>query len=269
MHTGCVKKKRPGDLLGQVEQDLLNEKPIASVLRNLIVLGGQAGSAELRGWASKELRGYSNDEVLPGYRVLPAPIQIDGVVGNGMVKHQTISVTDFPDFVREEIQERVPIRFGVGEIQSAIDAHRDERTVQLQVPGASVLAQIIDHGNPYQHTTAVYWAVSVSALEGLLDQIKTRLAELIGELRSMTSPQQEIPTASQATNAVNLVINGKGSRVNIAQASEGGVILTGSPEGPALEPRFWTIGKRIVAATVGAATIGAFVLAVWQLQLAR
>lgn len=40
------------------------------------------------------------------------------------------------------------------------------------------------HGNRSQRTTAVYGAVSVTALGGLLDQTKTRLAEL----RSVTSP---------------------------------------------------------------------------------
>ncbi|MDQ1060416.1 hypothetical protein QFZ23_004317 [Arthrobacter globiformis] len=257
---------RSDDILSQIERDLLSDRALATVLRKLILLGGKSGSSELQDWASRELRGYDNDENLPSYRLLPAPIQIDGVVSNGMVKHQTISLSRFPDFVREDLQERVPIRAGVGEIQALIDSNQEERTVHLQVPGAMVLAEMIDHGNPSQRTTAVYWAVSVTALEGLLDQIKTRLAELIAELRSVTSPLQALPTASQATHAVNFIVRGIGSRVNITQASGGSKIEMGQPTKERPEPRFWTLGKRISAIAVGAATIGAFVISWWQYQ---
>ena len=48
--------KRPPDLMAQIERDLLDEKPLDTLLRKLILLGGSAGSPELRNWASVELR---------------------------------------------------------------------------------------------------------------------------------------------------------------------------------------------------------------------
>jgi hypothetical protein len=119
---------------------------------------------------------------------------------------------------------------------------------------------MIDHSNPHQRTTAVYWALNVSDLKGLIDQIKTRLAELAGELRSMTSPVGNDLTAPQATNAVNLVINGKNSKVNIAQANDGGSIVASPPTMQEPARKFWTIGKAIAGIAVGGATIGAFLL---------
>ena len=53
--------KRPPDLMAQIERDLLDEKPLDTLLRKLILLGGSAGSPELRNWASVELRGYGRD----------------------------------------------------------------------------------------------------------------------------------------------------------------------------------------------------------------
>ncbi len=53
--------------MAHIERELLAEKPLDTILRKLILLGGNAGSAELRDWASAELRGYKNDDELPNY----------------------------------------------------------------------------------------------------------------------------------------------------------------------------------------------------------
>ena len=59
-------------LLDEIESDLLNSKPLADVLRKVIVLGGRAGSGALRDWASLELNGYAgSDEQIPPYRGVP------------------------------------------------------------------------------------------------------------------------------------------------------------------------------------------------------
>ena len=57
-----------------MERDVLSDRPLAETLRKCIVLGGRAGSTELRDWASKELRGYYGDSALPQYRQVPAII---------------------------------------------------------------------------------------------------------------------------------------------------------------------------------------------------
>lgn len=257
--------KAPKDLMGQIERDLLAEKPLDNLLRKLILLGGNAGSAELRDWASAELRGYRNEDVLPSYRKVNAPLQIDGTVPNGVVRHQTISTMDLPDFVDGELDELVPLRMGVREIQSMVDLHSTDRIVKLQPPGAALVVRYMNGpGNSNSHITALYWSVSTIALEGVLDQVRTRLAELIAELRSGTPQGQSLPTPTQAANAVNFVVNGRGNRVSITQAAHGSTV-TSQPE--ETDPRFWTRARVVGAAVVGLATISGTIITALQFQI--
>jgi hypothetical protein len=241
------------DLMQRIENGILKEKPLDTLLRELILLGSNSGSPELRAWASLELRGYGKGDHLPSYRKVNAPLQIDGSVPNGIVRHQTIGSMDIPDFARDEISEVVPLRFGVKEIQSMVDQHRSDRIVKLQPPSA---ADLVTYMNMTQemsgHINALYWSVSTIALEGVLDQIRTRLAELIAELRSGTPVGQALPTPAQAANAVNLVINGRGNRVSIAQAAEGGTAAVG---GDVDDRTFWTRARLAGAIVVGVATV--------------
>ena len=69
-------------LLAEIERDLLDGRALADLLRKCIMLGGRSGSQELRDWAGKELRGYDPDDELPPYRVVSAPIMLDGISGN-------------------------------------------------------------------------------------------------------------------------------------------------------------------------------------------
>jgi hypothetical protein len=109
------------------------------------------------------------------------------------------------------------------------------------------------------HITSLYWSVSTIALEGVLDQIRTRLAELIAELRSGTPRGQMVPTPALAANAVNVVINGNRNRVNVAQATDGGSVAPTPEDTPG---GFWTTARLVGAAVVGLATIVATVVAV-------
>lgn len=257
--------KRPADLMAQIERDLLDEKPLDTLLRKLILLGGNAGSPELRNWASLELRGYGREVELPLYRTVSAPLQVDGAVPGGIVRHETIGAMDIPDFARDEINEQVPLRMGVSEIHSMVDQHRNDRIVKLQPPGAPDLVAYMNGTREMNgHITALYWSVSTIALAGVLDQIRTRLAELIAELRSATPQGQNLPTPTQAANAVNFVINGLGNRVSIAQAADGSTI-TAAPE--EVKPRSWTRAKLVGAAAVGLATIAGTVIAALQLPI--
>jgi hypothetical protein len=237
--------------MAQIERDLLDEEPLDTLLRKLILLGGNAGSAELRDWASRELRGYEKQDELPSYRSVHAPLQIDGSVLGGIIRHQTIGALDIPDFARDEIKEVVPLRMGVREIRGMVDQQRSDKVVKLLPPGAPDLVNYMNMtGDLNGHIADLYWSVSTVALEGVLDQIRTRLAELIAELRSSTPAGQALPTPAQAANAVNFVINGRGNRVHIAQAAEGGTVTI--PREDANRP---FCAKVIGAAIVGLATI--------------
>jgi hypothetical protein len=261
-HTRTVRNAKSRDLMVEIRRDLLAEKPLATVLRKLILLGGDAGSTELRSWAVAELRGYSIDDDLPAYRTVTAPLQIDGVVPGATIRHQTISSFDLPDFARDDLSESVPLRMSVREIQSLVGQHASSWTAKLQPPGASLVVRFMNDSDRINgRVTALYWAVSTIALEGVLDQVRTRLAELIAELRSTTAAGQNVPTAEQADNAVNLIINGHRNRVTVTQRAQGPTI-TSTSEGSV--QRFWTRARLVGAAVVGFATLVGTVVAVIQ-----
>ncbi|MFD8263586.1 hypothetical protein ACFV19_32905 [Streptomyces griseoluteus] len=68
--------RRKRTLLAQTEQDVLEDtKPLARALHKWVVLGGPAGSAALRNWAQRELRGYDRVDLraaLPTHRLVVA-----------------------------------------------------------------------------------------------------------------------------------------------------------------------------------------------------
>ena len=262
-----------GGLLSEIERDLLADKPVATILRKLLLLGGQSGSPELRTWASKELRGYDKDDELPGYRSIPAPIQMDGMSQWAQITGQQVGLSELPDFAREHVQERVELMQGVGEIES-MARHNDggDKSVMFGIPGSRDLARFMqsEAGGGF-HIDRFYWHVSKVALDGVVDQIRTRLTELMAELRSLTPSTQTLPNAQQAQAAYSIVIEGKNPRViiNTIHGAEGSqnTIEAGQTNQVELpESGFWTTGRRIAGLLLGLVTIAGFVVAVLQLQ---
>lgn len=256
-------------LIAEIERDLLDGVHVADILRKLIILGGRAGSSDLRDWAAQELRGYADVlvEDLPSYRKVPAMIQMDAVIGHHQVRHQTVAPHELPEEARAHIANEAPFYQGIGEIQAMAEGVGEGKTVRIALPGERTLAQVMDSasGNPYQHISAIYWSVGVAALEGLVDQVRTRLAELLGELRAVTPVNAEIPTATQATAAVNVVVHGRSNSVRVGHASGEGT--SASADGvEASDGPFWTMGRRIGAVAVGVATIASTAIGWWQLQ---
>ncbi|MET9452491.1 hypothetical protein [Streptomyces cinerochromogenes] len=48
----------------------------------------------------------------------------------------------------------------------------------------------------------LYWSVHVSALEGILDQVRTRLVQLVAELKAAMPRGQQDPTPDQVARAL-------------------------------------------------------------------
>jgi hypothetical protein len=207
-------------LLGAIEQDVLDDATsLASALRKCVVLGGQAGSAALRDWATRELRGYAGGDELPSYRQVGAVILIDAVNPRVRVTGQRISPNQLPDVVRKYVGEEVELRSGVGEIEALIlqTETSSHKAVHLSLPGGADVARLMNHeiGDPYQQITSVYWSVNTASLRGVIDQVRTTLAELVAELRAGMPAGQELPSPDLATQAVNIAVHGSGARVTV------------------------------------------------------
>jgi AbiTii len=255
--------RRDDDLIAQIEQDALADKvPVATALRKCVVLGGKSGSEPLRDWATRELKGYGGDDELPDYRIIRAPLMVDGIAGNVQVSQQQIAPSSIPDFARERVNEELELRDGVGSLEAL--AKRDD--IKLQPPMASDLVRLMNHEseNPYQHIVSLYWGVSPAVLHGVLDQIRTALTQLVAELRANMSQGEQVPSADAANQAVNVVVTGKRSQVNVTTAQAGGQGTASATVQNAAPPEsgFWTRWRKIGAFIVGAATVAGVVIGI-------
>jgi hypothetical protein len=160
-----IMAKRADRLLAQIEQDVLDEsKPLASALRKCVILGGNAASADLREWATRELHGYlSDDDKLPDYRYIAAPLLIDGTSGHYEITGEEISVLDLPEIARDVVKDDMAVPQGVGEIEAMIrQAEAEDGFLRLGMPGGAELARLMTHelGTP---TAASRASIGVSA----------------------------------------------------------------------------------------------------------
>jgi hypothetical protein len=237
---------------------------MATALRKCVVLGGKSGSAELRDWATRELKGYGPDDDLPDYRVIAAPLLLDGISGHNHITRQPLAPFSLPEFAREHIKEEVRFYDGVG----AIEALLQQDEIKLSPPRATDLAMYMNSqsDNPYQRILAIYWGVAHAAVRGMLDQIRTALTQLAAELRASMPRDQDVPSPETANQALNVVITGRRARVKMTTAQASGETATAtsastnatSPD----ESGWWTRSRKIGAFVVGVATVVAAVAAV-------
>ncbi len=197
------------NLLDDIQRQALDpETPLAETLRKLVALGGQAGSTELREWASRELRGYAGSGVeLPDYRKPGAVMLLNAMKGNYQITGQQIGPRYLPEAVREHVGEEVPLNQPVGEVEAMLEQAQGEGGyLKLTLPGSQDITALMnaEAGDPFQHVTAVYWSLSAVALRGVLDQIRTALVELIAEMRAGMPETADKPSAAVADHAVNV-----------------------------------------------------------------
>lgn len=197
--------------LARLERDVLDDSvPLASLLRQVLVMGGRSASEPLRAWAQRELKGYASaiDE-LPDYRKIPAQLEADSIAGGSQFKGQHISPRDLPEALRDTIKEEVGLPWGIAEIQATASHAGPGKHIKLAMGGMTDVARALTkeerQRNPYIYVHSVYWSVSVAALEGVLDQIRTRLAEFVAELRATMAPGEEEPTPEQVRQAASSI----------------------------------------------------------------
>ena len=281
---------RDKTLLAQIEDEALDPtQSVADVLRKVVVLGGRAGSTELRDWASKELKGYGKDDELPPYRKVPAVILVDATKMHGILKRHRIAPSSLPDFVQEKVSEEVELRGSVGELE-ALARHADEtgEGVDISLFMAADVARLMNHqiGDPTQNIHSIYWSITGAAVHGVVDQIRTSLAQLVGEIRAGSPGLDDVPSPEVATNAVHVVVTGKRNTVTVttaqaqstpfpppeamgtpevgvdSPATAGTAATVSAPPTQPPESLFWTRSRRIGAFIVGVAGVVGAVAAV-------
>jgi hypothetical protein len=257
----------------QIERDAHDERvALATTLRKCIALGAQTRNAELRDWATNELNGYRRDDEVPEYRIIHAPLMIDGTTFNTMISGEIISSSvDLPEFARDYVTERMLLAHSVDALEALVrQAHRaNEGSVHLAPSGSAELIKLMNYQlrDQYRAISRLYWSVSTVRLEGVLGQIRTTLVRLVAEMRAAMGEDQTSPAPEHAAEAVHVVLNG-GSRntVTISQASVGGTATVAAPA--TSESPFWTRGRTIGGIVVGICTVIAALAGVAQCSAA-
>lgn len=201
-----MRRSSSSELLGQIEEGALDgSTPLADVLRYCVALGGRTGSGKLRDWARRELDGYGDGtDELPRYRIVPAPIAIDGADLAKVVRGQQISTWDLPEFARDAIKQEAPLSQGVAQLEQLA---ANNSVIRLQDSRMPDLVKFLNKQAGYGTTiSSMYWQVSPMSVRGVLDSIRTSLVSLVAEMETL---DHEGPlTATAADQAVNVVING-------------------------------------------------------------
>jgi hypothetical protein len=262
VNNGSV-SRRDGSLLTEIERDALDDRvPLASILRKCIALGAQARNAELRDWASQELNGYRDDDsAIPPYRIIYAPLTVDGANFRFKISGEQISASDLPEVAHGTVSEEVPFAQGVGDLEALVrnTAKAGKTSVMLSPPGAADLVKLMNYERQGQGSlvSRLYWDVHIGRVEGILDQIRTTLVRLTSEIRASMPSDTSVPTAEQAAQAINVVLHG-GTRnqvtVTTAQTGDSGTAEVAAPPPESHWTRtqtIWTI-VGVVVAVVGA-----------------
>jgi hypothetical protein len=247
--------KRSDHLLQQIEQGALDSRtPIADVLRKVISLGGRADVADLRDWAQRELTGYGPDDELPSYRQIVAPLQMDAAAMGGFVKNQSFSSWELPEFARDKITNDVPLVRGIGEIEGLLRSSKPGGSVKLGPPDSQDVVMLMNASGQWNgHIERIYWAVSPTALEGVVDQVRTRLTVLVSEIQANVPDGTVMPSSDVVTHAWNVAVSGKRNKINLVAPQGGSTVTTAPEEGS----RRWV--KVVGGVLIGVATIiGAF-----------
>ncbi|WP_158801342.1 hypothetical protein [Streptomyces sp. NRRL S-37] len=200
-----------GGSISRLERDVLDESvTLGSLLRQVLILGGQSSSDGLRAWALSELKGYSGTEVaVPQYRNLTAQLVMDVTAGPQQFRHE-IGRSDLPESVREHFPDVVSVPWGVTEIQATVDSIEDTH-VRLSGPYMTELAKLMTqqqrelYQSPFVAVKAVYWSVATAVLTGVLDQVRTQLTEFIAEMRTVMPPGTDQPTAEVVQKAFSTI----------------------------------------------------------------
>jgi hypothetical protein len=212
---------RDRNLLRQIEQAILDDSTTttsilqkcnhprwARRLDRAARVGGQ-GAARL------EL-----DDELPSYRTVNAIMRIDGHAGHYLIKGQIIGPEDLPEVVRETASYNNTLQFrqGLGELEA--HARRDNDTVRFTRETGSKIVTMMNYerrGSP-RMVHSLYWEVSRHAVEGIVAQVRTSLAELVGELLATLPPDADTPSKQAADQAVQYIVSGKRNTVNVTTA---------------------------------------------------
>lgn len=170
-------------LFTEIQNDILGEKSVSSILRKARVLAHHLKNREFNNWVEFELNGYTVESApIPDYRRLKAPLYGD-FIGEG--KHITapIPLDIFPKEWSEKLSGLIDMRAGTITIESYIDSANNAKQDEFQTPfPPSFIKYLHNRVIPGMFCLDVWGAISRQQLTQILETVRDRLQKFTLEL---------------------------------------------------------------------------------------
>lgn len=212
------------EILNQLERDILADEPISRILQKVLLFEGHVNSEELSRWARAELHGYTEGQEVPAYRTINVGYYMDYANGPRVITAQPLPLSHLPKFFQDNFGSSLTLREPIGEIEHyGLQEYQSERKGMrlFTLPGSDRLARYFEktQGDMFFQISSIYRGSHPAQVVGIVEQVRTRLVEIISGIRSVSSPGE--PTQEQVQRVVQVVIHGDATNVNINTAIAG------------------------------------------------
>lgn len=179
-------KEKNNKLVATLQKDIVDSRVgISDILRKAKILAQLLKNDQFKRWVDSELKGYKSEDPLPDYRKFGAVNHgtFNGPFGKRVTNFQ-IPLSYLPDFVQQYAKD-LTVWGGVRELESSIASAGKE---YLRLPWPTELVQLSRSSVRMEDGCVLVEAwqvVTKSQLEGILDQVRTRLLDFLLELQQV------------------------------------------------------------------------------------
>jgi hypothetical protein len=204
------------DIVNDINDD---SKSLSNTLRKaLVFFYDDIKNEEITTWVKKELQGYSNDNIIPEYRIINKVLLRGNFFNGSRYTKQQIHFSVIESLIKDEKIIRnlkiLKVKYPIKEIEVLAKSKNDFKVFLLPPEFAHSLSKKV-----YREMDCfVAWReVGTLYFESILDNIKTKFLELLLELKKLY-PDINIELLKKESNKVsdkNIIINTHGQSSTI------------------------------------------------------
>jgi hypothetical protein len=204
-------------LLNDIQQDILEDKPLAPILLKLRFLASRLGSDALEDWVRFEIDGYGEETEVPPYRSLGVTYKASFLGRAG----SQIKNAPVPPALIEQYASKDWLCHSERQSVSAIEnliASVGSNGGGLHIDASNLILLLQGNLYPGMNCVSVDGKISVGSVVALLSSVRSRVLELTIQLEKSApiastvsfgkSTADPAPDASNVTNITNQVVYG-------------------------------------------------------------
>jgi hypothetical protein len=183
------------------------------------VLAFDLGNAPFQAWVDQELDGYSDDAVLPTYRIgVSAAVKANAMNVVYRATNVVVPISAFPEGIYESLSS-IDFRQSVGELEEIVSSARARGDGSVRVNIDASVWGVVEFENDY-NITDMWREISVALIAAILDAVRNTALRFALEMDRL-DVAGDLPTeAGQATitNVFQTLV--QGGTVSIAAHAE-------------------------------------------------